>query len=81
MRFSIVAFSMMVLLGQILTAIGCSTRSMAIMLLGRLIFGLGGECIVVGQSAFISAWFQGREIAFALGFILSLSRIGRCVRL
>jgi hypothetical protein len=25
---------------------------------GRLIFGLGGECVVVGQSAFVSAWFK-----------------------
>ena len=46
-------------------------------LLGRLIFGLGGECLVVGQSAFISAWFHGREVAFALGFVLSVSRLGR----
>lgn len=60
MRACIVAFSLLVLTGQIITALGVTIHSMATMLLGRLIFGLGGECLVVGQSAFISAWFHVR---------------------
>ena len=155
MRMCIVSFSVLVLVGQVITALGCTARSMATMLLGestfpsltltlslgriyqtsenetwlimsagledpspsnhtfvallmlphsqdpalnltaslppphlphtptrttgRLIFGLGGECLVVGQSAFISAWFQDKEVAFALGFTLSVSRLGRSV--
>lgn len=76
MRACIVVYSLLVLTGQIITALGITVHSMAIMLLGRLIFGLGGECLVVGQSAFISAWFHSREVAFALGFTLSISRLG-----
>lgn len=60
MRACIVVFSLLVLTGQIITALGVTIHSMATMLLGRLIFGLGGECLVVGQSAFISAWFHVR---------------------
>jgi len=76
MRACIVVFSLLVLLGQLITALGITVHSMGLMLLGRLIFGLGGECLVVGQSAFISAWFHSREVAFALGFTLSVSRFG-----
>ncbi|KAM3575962.1 hypothetical protein VYU27_002147 [Nannochloropsis oceanica] len=76
MRACIVVFSLLVLTGQVITALGVTIQSMTIMLVGRLIFGLGGECLVVGQSAFISAWFHSREVAFALGFTLSVSRLG-----
>ena len=33
------------------------------MLVGRAIFGLGGESLSVAQSAFVTRWFQNRELA------------------
>jgi hypothetical protein len=35
MRFSIMSFSVLVLVGQVITALGCSVHSMATMLLGE----------------------------------------------
>jgi hypothetical protein len=32
-----------------------------------VIYGLGGENMSVVQSAIVSKWFSGKEIAFALG--------------
>jgi len=49
------------------------------MLIGRFIFGLGGECQFVCKSAIISNWFKGRELAFAFGVNLSFSRLGSVV--
>lgn len=46
------------------------------MLAGRVVFGLGGECMSVAQSSIISSWFKGKELNFALGFNLSVSRLG-----
>lgn len=46
------------------------------MLAGRFIFGLGGECMSVSQSAIVANWFKGNELSFAFGFNLSLSRAG-----
>ena len=46
------------------------------MMLGRFIFGLGGECMSVAQSAIISNWFKGKELSFAFGLNLSVSRLG-----
>lgn len=46
------------------------------MLVGRVVFGLGGESMSVAQSAIVSVWFKGKELAFALGINLSVSRLG-----
>lgn len=46
------------------------------MLVGRVIFGMGGECMCVAQSAIVSTWFKGSELAFAYGINLSVSRLG-----
>jgi len=49
------------------------------MLIGRVIFGLGGESMSVAQSAIVSAWFKGKELAFAFGFNMSVSRLGSVI--
>lgn len=43
-------------------ALGTSMRSIPIMLVGRVIFGLGGESLCVGQSTIIAQWFDGKEL-------------------
>ena len=46
---------------------------------GRTIFGFGGESLSVVQSAFVASYFQGKELAFAMGVNLALARIGSVV--
>lgn len=47
-----------------------------IMLVGRTIFGIGAESASVIQLAMVAYWFSGgRELAMALGFVLSMSRL------
>jgi MFS family permease len=46
------------------------------MLVGRVIFGLGGESMSVAQSTIVSNWFKGKELAFAMGLNISISRLG-----
>jgi MFS family permease len=46
------------------------------MIVGRVVFGMGGECMCVAQSAIVSVWFKGKELAFALGINMSVSRLG-----
>ena len=40
------------------------------MLLGRIVFGLGGENTNVAQNTLIANWFQGKELNFAMGLNL-----------
>jgi len=46
------------------------------MLVGRVVFGLGGESMSVAQSTIVASWFKGKELALAYGLNISVSRLG-----
>lgn len=72
----LILFSLCVCTGQGLFAIGVSTKSIWAMVLGRFIFGIGGECLEVAQAKITTDWFKSRWLGFALGLNLSSARIG-----
>jgi len=47
-------------IGVLLTAAG---SSFSIMLLGRFIFGLGAESLLITKTKILSKWFKGKELA------------------
>jgi nitrate/nitrite transporter NarK len=47
--------------------------------IGRFIFGLGGESLTVAQNSFTARWFEGKQLAFAFGLVVAFSRIGTSV--
>ena len=72
-RHSSLLFCMLVLVGATIVALAHSRWEL---FAGRLVFGAGSEALVVVQSAIISRWFKGREMALAFGIALTVSRIG-----
>lgn len=46
------------------------------MLVGRTLFGLGSESLLICQNAMIARWFRGRELALAFGLSLTALRLG-----
>ncbi|KAF9336975.1 hypothetical protein BGZ91_009727 [Linnemannia elongata] len=72
----LILFSLCVCVGQGLFAIGVSAKSIGAMVLGRFIFGIGGECLEVAQAKITTDWFKSRWLGFALGLNLSSARIG-----
>jgi MFS family permease len=62
--------------GQLIFAIGASYKSWKIMLLGRTIYGFGGESICVAYSTLLSEWFAGKELALSFGIALAIARLG-----
>ena len=78
-RIMFLAFGFSILIGQLIFAIGCSTKSIVIMLIGRTIFGFGGESINTTQFSIILQWFAPNEIAFAMGLCLSFAKIGNAL--
>jgi MFS family permease len=66
-------FSVVCLLGAILTAV---SPSFYVMALGRLLFGLGAESMIVAIQVAIGQWFVGRQLGFAFGVNLSIARAG-----
>ncbi|MDD5307931.1 MAG: MFS transporter [Deltaproteobacteria bacterium] len=47
-----------------------------IMLLGRMIYGVGAEAILVVNNKVLARWFTGKELAFAYGMNLTIMRLG-----
>lgn len=66
-------FCTLVLIGAAIVAAAHSTWQL---FAGRLIFGAGSESLIVVQSAIISRWFKGKEMALAFGIALTISRVG-----
>merc|ERR1719242_1699538 len=50
-----------------------------LMLIGRVIYGIGIESFVMAETSLIYEYFKGKELSFALGANLSFSRIGSSV--
>ena len=72
-------FSSLIAVGQVIFAIGLSVKSWPIIFLGRLVFGFGGESFTVANSALLAEWFKGKELAFAFGINLSISKLGSVI--
>jgi len=52
------------------------TPSFIWMLVGRFVFGIGSESLIVAQSTILGKWFREKELALAFGINLSISRLG-----
>jgi len=59
--------------GIFITAAG---STFSLMLIGRLIYGLGSESLIITQSKVLSKWFKGKEMALAFGLNLTVARLG-----
>jgi len=59
--------------GAILTALGAH---FAVMLCGRLLFGIGAETLFVSISAALAQWFIGRHFVLLYTLNVSLGRVG-----
>jgi MFS family permease len=75
-RLCLLVFAVFITAGQVIFAFGVSIKSWPVMFLGRIVFGFGGESLGVGNSALLSQWFMGKELAFAFGLNLSIARLG-----
>ena len=75
-RFGMPLFVSILAIGQLIFAIGGYRASFSLMMIGRFIYGLGGENMLVGQQAVISAWFKGKELVMAFGITSSVLRTG-----
>lgn len=78
-RFGTALYASIVFIGQLVVAAGSFFDSFPIMILGRVIFGIGGESLAVAQNYYAVLWFKGRELNMVFGLQLSFARVGSAV--
>jgi len=69
-------YSLLVMIGSVVFCIGPYFKNFWIMIVGRFIFGLGAESSYVAQDTITAMWFQGKELAMAMGVVGSAGRLG-----
>eukprot|EP01029_Cantina_marsupialis_P031124 TRINITY_DN87841_c0_g1_i3.p1 TRINITY_DN87841_c0_g1~~TRINITY_DN87841_c0_g1_i3.p1 ORF type:complete len:453 (+),score=120.02 TRINITY_DN87841_c0_g1_i3:72-1430(+) len=87
LRLGTVIFAILILIGQTIVSISAQMAKNApqtqkvyyMALLGRFVFGLGGESLTVTQSTYCARWFSGKELATAFAIVLSFARVGSAV--
>jgi len=78
-RFGATLFCSLVLVGQVVFSLGVQFKLYWVCILGRFVFGLGGESLTVAQNTFTARWFAGKNIAVFFGVVVSVSRIGSSI--
>lgn len=78
-RGGVFLFTLLVLIGQLIFALGISSKEYYLALFGRFVYGLGGENLVVAQNTFTVRWFSGRTLALAFGIVVAFARVGTSV--
>lgn len=46
------------------------------MIVSRIVFGIGAECLEASIQTLVTTWFKYKEISLALGFCMCLPRLG-----
>ncbi len=65
----------LILLGSVITSLGAG-KSFVVMLIGRMIFGVGSEATLLVTNKVIARWFKGKELGFAYGLNITVMRLG-----
>ncbi len=73
LRRSLMIFGVLCLIGPAITV---ATGHLLWMAIGRLIFGMGAESLIVAVTAALARWFKGKELSFAFGINLTIARLG-----
>jgi MFS family permease len=72
-RKALFIFGAICFAGSFITVLSGTLKVMA---LGRLVFGLGAESLIVAVTTAVAKWFRGKELSFAFGMQLMLARLG-----
>jgi MFS family permease len=72
-RSASLLFSSLVVAGAAIVAVA---PNLPVLYLGRIVFGMGSETMIVAQNAILARWFTGKELALSFGISLTISRLG-----
>ncbi|OBZ85425.1 Major facilitator superfamily domain-containing protein 1 [Choanephora cucurbitarum] len=67
--------TVLIAFGNILVAASTSTTNLSMMILGRILYGIGSGTVVIVQETILSQWFQGRSLAAVIALMMTISRL------
>lgn len=78
-NISMFVFLSLICAGQAIFWLGATVKNFTLCIIGRMVFGFGGESLSVATSALLATWFKNKEMAFAMGLNLSVARLGSVI--
>jgi MFS family permease len=78
-RLGTIIYMFVLMIGQLIFAMGGTLNVFWIMMLGRFVFGIGAESLAVAQNNYAVLWFKGKELNMVFGLQLSFARVGSTV--
>jgi MFS family permease len=72
----LITFSTILIFGQFLFALAINTNLFSLMIIGRIITGIGGESLEIAQYTLTTDYFKDKRLGLALGIILTSSQLG-----
>ncbi|VVD01759.1 unnamed protein product [Leptidea sinapis] len=78
-RLGTIIYMSILFVGAVVFAFGVYIDKFWLMILGRFIFGIGGESLQVAVNNYVVLWFKGKELNMVFGLQLSFSRFGSTV--
>lgn len=78
-RFGTILYMFILMIGQLIFALGGILDAFWLMIVGRFIFGIGAESLAVAQNNYAVLWFKGKELNMVFGLQLSFARLGSTV--
>lgn len=72
-RKAAIVFNILLVIGQLTVSLGAFSNQFRLMQLGRLIFGLGGESLIIAQASYVSLWFDSRETSTIFGICATIA--------
>ena len=68
-RATLIGFNAVLTIASVLIAFGVIWKSMWVVVLGRIVYGMAGESLTVVQSAILTQWFKGKELALTFASV------------
>ncbi|KAK2947792.1 putative MFS-type transporter [Blattamonas nauphoetae] len=77
-RLGAIIFQVLISLGQGLLALGAQLNQYWLMIVGRVLLGMGLGNTTVVKNSILNMFFSGKELATAFGVTITFARIGSC---
>ena len=74
-RIMYIIFAITLVIGQLIFAFGSQINSISVMLMGRVVFGIGGESVAICQAAILVKWFFKNSISLPMGLTLKMTML------